>query len=328
MRVSTVPKSVRTFIERRLLCVEPVCESFWLTYLNDGSPLRTVAVPQGGRIEKVIDQLFDELAEAATAHAETSDGMHRFSIEAKGPAPERRSLGTQPFQLTTSGAGEVGFAYAKQLPESSPFEQPHFSLSQAASTVDSLEGADKMRELAHPFEAMQKASGASVPAATLKVGLDFAHGMGRLVIEEFPKMLRLQNDFIKQMGEQMQDMRQADIDARKLLGEMLTARDERKMKMRLELRREARAAKRMVKLTRMAEGIVPVMLEHFSGDSLVLQLIKELSPEQLQLVMQTISPRGRKIIQTIMDRAKAREEKIKGKKAKAKEPAPKKKAAA
>lgn len=317
MKVTGVPGAVRKFIEKRLLSAEPPCDGFWLTYVNDGSPLRNVNIPQGGHLERVAKAIFDELAEAATDHALTSDGMHRFSIEAKGPPPERRSLGSHLFALTTKGAGvaqtweSVDVSSGDTL--ENVFRDEVFGLAQNGKRESILPMSGQFADIARLYEAMQKSSNSQLPAATMKVGLDYAHNIGRLLVEALPKIMVTQNQMIEFLMKGEQDRREADLETRKLMADLLTRRDERRAELRRDLRNDKQKHRRMAKVERILEAILPGLIENVTGESMVLQLIKELPEEQLKMVMGHISPKARKLIQQIFARAKAREDKIRSK---------------
>lgn len=317
MKVSNVPPTVRKFIEKRLLSVDPPCDGFWLAYVNDGSPLRNVNIPQSGRMEKVVKALFDELAEAAIDHAMTSDGMHKFSIEAKGPAPERRSLGSMTFALTTQGSGvptnwesvDVGPVEALD----SPFPAELFPV--AAEKRESLMARNgEWGEIAKLYEAMQKASNSHLPAATMKVALDYAHNSGRLLVEAVPKIMVTLNDMLQFMMKGEQDRRETDLETRKLMADLLTRREERRAELRRELRNDKQRHRRMAKVERILEAILPGLIENVTGESAVIQLIREIPENELKMIMGHISPKARKLIQQIFARAKAREDKIRARK--------------
>jgi hypothetical protein len=321
MHTTPMPATLRRWLERRLLSADPSCDSFELRYLNDGSPLRTVSVPQGGKLDKVLEHLVDEFEEASRDHAQTSDGMHRFSVEAFGPRPERRSLGSFPFPLITSGAG----AYAKQL-------GPGASNDTLPTAFDALERlapdglverpSSRMQDLALLVQALQGATGSAVPAATLKVGLDYSQAIGRQLIEVLPTVVRLQNDTIEKLMGHIDTMRARDIESHEMLGELLLARDVRKAEVKALRRKEKAKSARMERLMNAGEALLPDLIEQFKGESPVIELLNTLDDNTMALLQQHLSPKQRKLIDMILERAKRRAEKI----AKGKEKQPAKKA--
>jgi hypothetical protein len=161
---------------------------------------------------------------------------------------------------------------------------------------------------------MQKASNSHLPAATMKVALDYAHNSGRLLVETVPKLMVTMNELLQFMMKGEQERRETDLETRKLMADLLTRREERRAELRRDLRNDRQKHRRMAKVERILEAILPGLIENVTGESMVIQLIKEIPENELKMIMEHISPKARKLIQTIFARAKAREEKIRSRK--------------
>jgi rubrerythrin len=169
-------------------------------------------------------------------------------------------------------------------------------------------------EIAKLYESMQKASNSHLPAATMKVALDYAHNSGRLLVETVPKLMVTMNELLQFMMKGEQERRETDLETRKLMADLLTRREERRAELRRDLRNDRQKHRRMAKVERILEAILPGLIENVTGESMVIQLIKEIPENELKMIMEHISPKARKLIQTIFARAKAREEKIRSRK--------------
>lgn len=310
MKTTQVPANLRRWLERRLLSAEPTCDAFELRYLNDGSPLGTLSAPQGGKLENVIKTLFDELAEIAQEHALTSDGMHRFSVEAFGPRPERRSLGSYPFALTTTGAAPVALldeCETTTLPTA--FDALERVMGKGEQGLSA--GPNRMQDLALLLQSIQGVTGSAVPAATLKVGLDFSREMARLFVEVLPGVLRIQNETITAMAAHVDTMRERDIATHEMVSKLLMSHDLRKLELKQQKKKEKRKDERLGRLWNTAEAMLPDLIEHFRGETPVLELLNTLDDQQMAALMQFLSPQQRKLIEIVVRRAKKRSEKIK-----------------
>lgn len=321
MRTSPVPAHLRRWIERRLLSAEPSCDSFELRYLNDGSPLGTISAPQGGKIEQVIKALYDELTETSIEHAQTSDGMHRFSIEAFGPRPERRSLGAFSFALSTHGAGSapvLGEGESGTLPKA--FEALDKVMGNNAA-IDAPQ-TSRIQDISTLLQSLQGVTGSAVPAATLKVGLDFAQGLARLVCEVIPTTMRIQNETITQLSGHIETMRGRDIETHEMVSRVMLANDLRRMEVKAARKKAKRADERMTRLMNIGEALLPDVIEQFTGETPVIELLETLNDQQLAALNQFLTPKQRGLMKHVVLRAQRRADKIKnGGKRKPKKPA-------
>ena len=305
MKTSAVPGTLRKWIQRRLLAVEPTTDSFELRYMNDGTPLGALAAPQGGKLDVV------EMSELATDHAMTADGMHRFCAEAHGPRPERRSLGTFLFQLTTWGAGSNGTE--KALPMNAAAEVPTAfeALERLMPDGELTQRPGTVQDLAHLLNALQNASNQAVPAATLKVGLDFAQSLARMFVEVLPATLRMTNEALGQMSAHIGVMRDRDIQSHEKMGEILLAHELRVVEVKSAMRKEKRKERRMDKLWGMGQALLPDLMEQVTGESIVLKLLAGMNEEQFEVLQNFMNPQQKQHLQAIIENAKRRSERIK-----------------
>lgn len=311
MKTTAVTGTLRKWIQRRLLAAEPTTDAFEIRYMNDGSPLGTIAAPQGGKLEQVTETLFDELSDIATDHAMTADGMHRFSVEAFGPRPERRPLAAFQFQLTTTGAGlhvnHHTLTTGKTVEVPTAFEALERLMPEGELTCRN----GGIQDIAHLLNALQNASNQAVPAATLKVGLDFSSGLARMFIEVLPAMLRMYNDTLGQMSQHIGSMRDRDIEMHEKFSAILLANDLRKLEVKTAIRREKRRDRRMDKLWGMGKALLPDLIEQVTGESLVLQLLNGLTEEQFDVLQGLMNDKQRQHLEAIIMNAKGRSERIK-----------------